>query len=102
MTHLLYPLLAESLLLALLYPLAIQYQRGGWWRVLMPLTLLTAILDFIVNYTTFSLILLEFPKTGERTVSQRCNRLIHQSGYRGFVGRLIQAYCNTFYANHIS
>ena len=110
MTHLLIqialailnPLVVMSLTLALLYPLAIQYQRGGLWRVLMPLTLATAILDVIVNYSAFSLLVMEWPPAGERTVSQRCSRLIHQSGYRGFVARCIQAYCNTFMANHIS
>lgn len=91
-----------TLLLALLYPIAIQYQRGGYWRVLMPLTLLTALIDVWCNYTELALLTWDFPRKDERTFSQRCARLIHQTGWAGTVGRLTQWYCNAFMEDHIT
>lgn len=90
-----------TILLALFYPLAIQYQRGGYWRVLAPFTLLTALIDVVANYTELALITWDFPQKGEQTFSNRCARLIHQDGWAGFVGRLTQRYCNFFMAGHI-
>lgn len=90
-----------TILLALLYPIAIQYQHGGWWSILKPLALITAIIDVIANYTELALITWDYPKEGERTFSQRCARLIHQNGWAGTVGKLTQRYCNFFMAGHI-
>jgi len=44
------------IVLALFYPLAIQYQRGGHWRILAPFTLLTALIDIYCNYTELALL----------------------------------------------
>jgi len=90
-----------TILLALLYPLAIQYQRSGYWRILAPLTLFTAIVDVVANYTELAVLTFDFPRTGETTFSKRCARLIHQDGWAGSVGRLTQRYCNFFMAGHI-
>ena len=90
-----------TLLLALMFPLAIQYQRGGWWRILAPITLIAAIVDVIANYTELTLLTWDFPQVGERTFSTRCHRLIHQDNWAGKVGRLTQLYCNFFYSGHI-
>jgi len=89
------------IVLALFYPLAIQYQRGGHWRILAPFTLLTALIDIYCNYTELALLTWDYPKDSERTFSNRCKRLIHQEGWAGFLGRLTQKYCNFFMANHI-
>ena len=89
------------LLLALFYPLAIQYQRGSVWRVLAPLTLLTALIDLWCNYTELALLTWDFPHKHEITFSIRCGRLIHQEGWAGNIGRLTQTYCNFFMPGHI-
>ena len=89
------------LILALFYPLAIQYQRGGCGLILAPLTVLTAAIDIYCNYTELALLTWDFPQAGERTFSNRCKRLINQDGWAGSVGRLTQKYCNFFYAGHI-
>jgi hypothetical protein len=90
-----------TILLALLYPLAIQYERGGWWSILKPLALVTAIIDVIANYTELAILTLDFPQAGELTFSVRCNRLIHQDNWAGKVGRFTQIYCNFFDEGHI-
>jgi hypothetical protein len=40
-----------SILLALLYPIAVQYERGGLWRIVLPVTMVTLVIDLIANYT---------------------------------------------------
>lgn len=91
-----------TLLLALLYPFAIQYQRGGKWETYLKwLAVITAVIDVIANYTELALLTWDFPRAGERTFSQRCARLIHQDGWAGIVGRLTQKYCNFFMSGHI-
>ncbi len=94
-------IVAPIIALALMYPLAIQYQRGGLWRVLTPLAFVAAIIDVWANYTGLALLTWDAPKEGERTFSQRCARLIRQTGWAGSVGRLTQAYCNFFMKGHI-
>lgn len=89
------------IVLALFYPLAIQYQRGGYWRLLAPFTLLTAIIDVYCNYTELALLTWDYPRNNEITFSIRCARLIHQDGWVGKVGRFTQKYCNFFMAGHI-
>jgi len=90
-----------TLLLALLYPLAIQGLRGGFWRVLLPLTALAWVVDVIANYTELALLTWDFPRGKEYTFSDRCLRLVKQDGWAGFVGRCTQKYCNFFYEGHI-
>lgn len=87
-----------TFLLALLYPLAIQYKR---WPVLYPLAAFTALVDVIANYTEISLFLWEFPRKGENTFSQRAARLIHYDDWRGALVRRVAVYVNFFDANHI-
>ena len=83
-------------LLALAYPLAIQYERGGWLRVLMPFTALVALLDVWLNWTTFSLYLWSAPAKREYTFSQHLERLVFSPGLRGIVARAIARYTNRF------
>lgn len=82
------------LLLAAAYPLAIQYERGGWWRVLMPFTLVVAVVDVWLNFTTFALYLRSWPARKEITFSQHLERLVHDPGWRGFIARAIARYTN--------
>lgn len=59
---------------AILYPFAIQYKRGGLWMLLTPLTLVTAVLDVIANYTEIAFV---FGKPVEKdyTITRRFRRM---------------------------
>lgn len=59
---------------ALLYPIAIQFKKGGWWRTLTPLTLLVAMTDVIANYTEVALVF-GFPEKGDYTITRRMRRM---------------------------
>ena len=87
---------AVSLVVLLLYPLAIQYSRGGYWRVLMPLTLLVAILDVICNYTELALLTWDWPRSGEVTFSQRCKRMKLENTWGGTLARFIEPFLDYF------
>ena len=86
-----------TLLLWVLYPLAIQYERGGWWRCVLPVTLLALIVDVIANWTELALLsqqarrmgLWDWPRLGEWTFSTRLKRLRYNDDWRGDVGRYI-------------
>lgn len=90
-----------TLLLALLYPIAVQYERGGYWRLLFPITFPTLVIDVIANYTELSLITWDFPVYGEWTFSTRLRRLQYYTGWRGSFARAVKTYCNFFYKAHI-
>lgn len=81
-------------LLALAYPLAIQYERGGRWRLLMPFTALVALVDVWLNWTTFSVYLASAPGKKEYTFSQHLERLVFDPGWRGYVARAVARYTN--------
>lgn len=89
------------LVLALRFMVAIQYRRGGWWRVLTPLALRAAFLDVYLNYTTCTVLLWDWPQKGETTISKRCKRLVFDPGWRGVVARLIARFTNFFDKDHI-
>lgn len=88
-------------LLAARFALAIQYRRGGWWKLLTPLAIRTGILDIYLNYTTFTVLFLHLPASGEYTLSKRCKRLVFDPGWRGVVARLIARFTNFFDKDHI-
>ena len=85
-----------TILLALLYPIAIQVERGGWWRVLAPVTLVALVIDVIANYTELALLTWDWPAPGEYTFSTRVKRLQYYPGWRGFVARCARWYTNFF------
>lgn len=85
-----------TILLALLYPLAVQYDRGGRWRLLAPLTLLTIGVNMLANYTELALLTWDFPQPGEHTFSQRLKRLVEDDGWRGVLARGIAEALNYF------
>lgn len=85
-----------SLLLALLYPLAIQYERGGWWRALAPVTLFALLVDVVANHTELALLTWDFPERGEWTFSQRLKRLNTDPDWRGKLSRAITVYLDYF------
>lgn len=91
-----------SLLLALLYPIAIQYQRGGFWRIVTPITLVTVLIDIAANYTELALLTWDFPRKGEHTFSQRLGRLQHNTDWRGKIARPVVSYLNWVMPGHVS
>lgn len=85
-----------SLLLALLYPLAIQYRRGGVFQILLPITVFALLVDVIANYTELALLTWDFPHAREYTFSQRLMRLRFDFGWRGAVANRIIPLLNFF------
>ena len=88
------------LLLALCYPLAIQYQVRNW-RWLAPFTLAVLLLDGLCNYTDLALLTWDFPRKGEYTFSQRLVRLQSGNQWQRFVARVTIPYLNFFDPNHV-
>lgn len=89
------------IILAILYPLAVQFERGGWWRLLAPVTFIAFLIDVWCNYTELALIFWDFPRRNEFTFSVRLRRLQHDEGWRGKLARPVVAYLNFFYAGHV-
>lgn len=75
-----------------LYAIGIQYLRGGWWRLLLPITVIAAILDVLLNYSLFALLTWDRPQAKELTFSQRLNRLATYIDWRGVLARWIAKY----------
>jgi hypothetical protein len=74
------------------YIVAINYERGGWWRLLVPLAIKTAVLDIALNYTLFALFMCDKPRKGEKTMSQHLERLVYWKNRRGAFCRFIAKY----------
>ena len=90
-----------SIILALIYPLAVQYTRGGLWYLVLPLTLFALLIDVAANYTELALLTWDFPKKNEYTFSIRLQRLQHNTDWRGTLCRPIVKYLNFFMPGHI-
>jgi hypothetical protein len=90
-----------SLALALLYPIAIQYKRGGAWSALLPLAFVTGVIDVIANYTELALLTWQFPLRTEPTFSHRLYRLRKGNRWQRFVARVVIPYLNFFDPGHI-
>lgn len=93
---LLWPLLWLPLILLAVYPVAIQYERGGWWRVLIVLYLPAGVLDVMLNYTTLALYTLDFPKAGEYTFSRRLSRLRRRTDWRRWFAVVLKPFLDYF------
>ncbi len=85
-----------SLILALIYPVAIQYRRGGAWLALTPFAVVAITLSAVVNHTEMALLFWEFPRKGENTLSVRLARLQLDTGWRGKIARPIARYTDYF------
>jgi hypothetical protein len=95
-----------SLILAILYPIAIQYERETWptwvqrltgWKV-FPMVLripfgviafFAWFIDVAANYTELSIAMWELPRWKEWTFSTRLSRLIREHGWRSDVARFV-------------
>lgn len=105
------------LLLLLVFPVAIQYERETWphWmpfvgggpfpRILRVVCKVIAgfalLFDVYLNFTTLALYIWDRPARGEWTFSTRLKRLQFYPGWRGAVARVIRDYLNFFQARHV-
>jgi hypothetical protein len=87
-----------TLLLALLYPIAVQYERGGWWRLVAPVTVLALLIDVIATHTELALIC-GWPRKGEWTFSTCLLRLRYRGDLVGRLCRGVIVYLNFFAPN---
>ena len=83
-----------SILLALLFPVAIQYERGGVWLIVLPVTLLAYCVDVLANYTELALLTWDWPRKYEFTFSQRLFRLTRNDDWRGAATRPVARVLN--------
>lgn len=90
-----------SLLTLILYPLAIQYKKGGLRYAVLPVTAIAAALDVIANYTELSVLTLDFPRKGEYTFSKRLKRLQYGTPWQQRVAKVIVPYLNYFDPGHV-
>jgi hypothetical protein len=90
-----------TIILLFLYPIAVQFNRGGWFLLLAPITVFTLALDVLANYTELALLTWDFPRTGEYTFSTRLERLGKNTDWRGSVARGVISYLNLFSLNHV-
>lgn len=89
-------ILWSPFMLAIVYPIGIQFERGGRWGVLLPFYALAAILSVTVNVTWLSLVMWELPRKREITTSQRCVRLVFSAGWPGSMARAVARFTNRF------
>ena len=89
-----------SLITLLLYPLAIQYERGGIFKLLLPLYIVTAILDTLANYTEISLLCLAWPQAYKPTISMRIPQLLIGGGWKSTTSYAAAVYLNYFSPTH--
>lgn len=101
MIYLAWLMLWLPLILLLAYPPAIQFERGGWWRLLFWIYYPAVVLNVFLNHTTLALYLWDLPARGEWTFSTRLKRLQYYPGWRGVVARVIRDYLNFFQNNHV-
>ena len=59
------------------------------WALAFPVVICAILLDIVLNYTIFAVLMWDFPRMGEYTFSQRLVRLAQQQGWRGIVARWI-------------
>jgi hypothetical protein len=78
-----------TLLLWIFYPIAIQYERGGWWRLCYIVAIPVLLIDVVANYTELAAVTWDVPKLGEWTFSKRLSRLQHNTDWRGDFARYI-------------
>ncbi|WP_294767256.1 hypothetical protein [uncultured Rhodoferax sp.] len=89
------------LLTLLWYPVAIQFERGGWWRLLFWAYIPVGLADVWLNYTTLVLYMWDRPRAGEYTFSRRIKRLKTDTGWRGSIARVLRDYLNFWQAGHV-
>lgn len=85
-------LVLPFVVLWLRFVVAINYERGGWWRLLVPMAIRAGALDIAMNYTLFALLMWDRPEPGEYTISKHMERLVSWKNKRGAVCRYAAKY----------
>jgi hypothetical protein len=95
-------ILALPLILAILYPIAIQYERGGLWQIFYLVAVPAVIVDFFANFLVFSIVFYDKPfrysatlHRLEYTFSDRLERLVFELGWKRKVARFIAKTLNS-------
>lgn len=96
-------ILSSPLQLALLYPLAIQYERGGLWYIVLPVTIYAFLIDLIAKTFVLSFLFIELPfkhstyfNRREFTFSDSLERYVLNTGWRGKIAVPIAKVLNYF------
>lgn len=88
-----------SVLLLLLYPIAIQYEVRRW--PIKYLYWFTGLVDIVANYTELVLLTMDFPEQGEYTFSKRLFRLQTGNWFNRLWARAVIPYLNYFQPSHV-
>ena len=80
--------------LAIGYVIGIQYERGGLWLAVAPVTVVALVLDVVLNWTLFALLLWQPARWGAWTFSQRLEYLVGDTGWRGAIARPVATVLN--------
>jgi MFS family permease len=74
-----------------------QQRMTGWhWFFAGGWVVVAIVLDVILNFTILALLTLDFPKRKELTFSQRLERLVKDTGWRGKAARATAFILNPF------
>lgn len=91
------------IILFVLYVIAVQYERGGAWKLMAPFTLLVILVDVALNIVFVSLLLSEMPfkhstflGRREFTISDRLERLVDEQSHVGSIARFSSKQLNRF------
>jgi len=87
-------------LLAILYAVGVQGDRGGLWRALYLFGVTGWPLDIILNHTTFLVIMGSVPRWYEFTFSQHLSRLVFERSPIGDKARTIARWLNDVAPHH--
>lgn len=69
------------------YAVGIQYERGGAWKAMAPVTFLGFLYDVLLQYTLFQIYFWEVAPRHEFTISMRLGRLLARTDWRGRLAR---------------
>lgn len=83
-------LILSPFLLLLAYFVVIQFERGGWWKIMIIPSIPAFLLDVLLAHTLFPLLVLDFPRSGEWTFSDHLARLVYSDGWRGEFARYMK------------
>lgn len=78
-----------------IYAIGVQYERGGAWKLVFPVTLLALLMSWALNQTLGRL-LYGTPASWRETFSKHTERTTHLMSWRGRVARLMAAVLNFF------
>ncbi len=83
------------LLMLAVYAVGVQYQRGGAWRVVLPVTAVALLMSIALNQT-LARVIYGRPAHWRETFSKHTARMQAATGLRGRTARLVAALLNFF------